>query len=207
MRNWTIVSKIWSILTLSVVVGAASSGFLFLRLESVVGSYEELFDKDVNNQAHARVMQVTFKKEVQEWKDLLLRGRAAAARKTYADAFHKDSDLVSALAVQLRATVTSAEALQLLDRFTEAHAAMRTNYDAALDEFVKGDGKEQAAADTRVKGQDRAPTDLIDTVVDRLVKQTAEKRAVITNSLWIFGLGAIAALLGLIAIAFAIAFG
>ena len=110
MREWTILSKIWAVLTLSVVVGAASSGFLFLRLENVVGAYEELFDKDVSNQARARVMQVTFKKQVQEWKDLLLRGKAEDARKNYADAFHKDAENVRALAVELRAGIVEPEA-------------------------------------------------------------------------------------------------
>src|ERR1700722_6867586 len=140
MRDWTIVTKIWAILTLSVVVGAASSGFLFFRMQSLVGAYETLFDKDVANQARARVMQVTFKKQVQEWKDLLLRGRSAEARKQYADAFHKDAENVRALAAELRAGMAEPEAIQILDRFIEAHSAMQRKYDAALSEFVKSDG-------------------------------------------------------------------
>ncbi len=202
MRNWTIVSKIWAVLTLSVVVGAASSGFLFLRLESVARAYEELFDKDVTNQDHARVMQVAFKKEVQEWKDLLLRGRAPDSRKQYADAFHKESGDVRAMAAKLKAGIVDAEAANMLDRFMEAHAAMQSKYDAALNEFTKSGGAAQAVADARVKGQDRAPTDLVDNIVEMLGKRTAEKRAAITNSLWMFGAGATLALLGLMLTAF-----
>lgn len=40
-----------------------------------------------------------------------------------------------------------------------------------------------------VKGQDRAPTDLVDKVVEQLGQRTTAQRAAITNSLWTFGVG------------------
>ena len=68
MKNWTVTTKIWAIVGLCVFVGAASGGFLLYRLNTIVSSYEHLFDRDVHDQDLARVMQVTFKKQVQEWK-------------------------------------------------------------------------------------------------------------------------------------------
>ncbi len=202
MRNWSIVSKIWAILALSVVGGAGGSGFLFLRLEGVVGAYENLLDQDLASQDRVRVMQVTFKKQVQEWKDLLLRGRATDARKNYADAFHKDSDLVRALALELRSAIRDPEASGLLDQFIAAHAVMQTKYDAALDAFVKSGGNAQALADGQVKGQDRAPTDLIDKIVAAIGRHTAKERAAIANSLWIFGAGGALSLAVFVVVAF-----
>jgi methyl-accepting chemotaxis protein len=91
VKSWKITSRIWGILTLALVVGVFAGGFLFLRLNSIVAAYERLFDQNVRDQDLSRVMQLTFKKEVQEWKDVLLRGRDPEALKKYSDGFHQDA--------------------------------------------------------------------------------------------------------------------
>ena len=75
MRNGTITGRIWAAISLSVLVGVMSGGFLFYRLESIVASYERLFTRDVHDEDLSRQMQVTFKKTAcRKWKDMLLRG-------------------------------------------------------------------------------------------------------------------------------------
>ena len=70
MTNWKITSRIWGILGLTLLIGALSAGFLYVRLNAVVSAYERLFDQNVRDQDLSRVMQVTFKKQVQDWKDI-----------------------------------------------------------------------------------------------------------------------------------------
>ena len=185
MTNWKITSRIWGILGLTLLIGALSSGFLYTHLKH---GYERLFDQNVRDQDLSRVMQVTFKKQVQEWKDTLLRGHDPAALKKYSGAFHEESDVVGEIAQQLRKSIDDDRARQLLDQFIDAHRVMMGKYDAALAAFTASGGTEQAAADAMVKGQDRAPTDLIDQIVTSLSKQAQTKRAAIANELWIFGL-------------------
>jgi methyl-accepting chemotaxis protein len=188
MRAWKITTKIWGILGLTMLVGAAGGGFLFLRLQNIVGAYERLFDQNVRDQDLSRVMQLTFKKQVQEWKDVLLRGQDPQALQKYSTAFHQDAALVKETAVRLKASITDDHAIGLLGEFVVAHDAMMGKYDASLAAFAASNGTGQAAADAMVKGQDRAPTDLIDQVVESLSRHTASKRQAITNSLWVFGL-------------------
>jgi methyl-accepting chemotaxis protein len=201
VRNWTITGKIWAILSLSVAVGAASGGFLFYRLESVVGSYERLFAHDVHDQDLSRKMQVTFKKQVQEWKDLLLRGRDPAMMRKHSGAFEEEAGNVRALAAQLKQRGAGGNADAMLDEFIAAHQAMSATYGRAQQVFVQSKGTAQAKVDAMVKGQDRAPTDSIDRLVNTLVAQTEERRAAIVNSLWKFGWAAAMAFLMLAALA------
>jgi methyl-accepting chemotaxis protein len=187
MRFWKITTRIWGILALTLLVGSASGGFLYLRLQSVASSYEKLFDYDVQYQDLSRVMQLTFKKQVQEWKDLLLRGKDPQALQKYISAFHQQAAAVREIGGRLKANVHDDRAIRLLDQFTRAHDAMQAKYDAALAAFAASNGAGQSAADAIVKGQDRAPTDLIDQVVESLSEDVTSQRRAITNSLWIFG--------------------
>jgi methyl-accepting chemotaxis protein/methyl-accepting chemotaxis protein-1 (serine sensor receptor) len=187
-------------IALSVFVGVSSGGFLFYRLESIVASYERLFTHDVHDQDLARQMQVTFKKQVQEWKDMLLRGRDPAMLAKYSAAFEKESGNVRQLGALLKQSIDSDRARVMADQFTQAHEAMSVTYRRAQQAFAASKGTAQARADAMVKGQDRAPTDLIDKLVATLVAQTDGRRAAITNSLWKFGCATGLAFLVLVAL-------
>src|SRR5215469_14394666 len=124
MRNSKITSKIWGILGLAILVGAAGGGFLYLRLRTVASAYERLFDHDVRNQDLARVMQLTFKKQVQEWKDLLLRGHDPEAFQKYNTAFHAQADSVRQIAGRHQKGIGDDSGREVLNRFVEAHGEM-----------------------------------------------------------------------------------
>jgi methyl-accepting chemotaxis protein len=188
MKHWTIPFKIWCILTLALLAGASGGGFLYHRLRSVASAYETLFDRDVHDQDLSRVMQLTFKKQVQEWKDLLLRGRDPDALRKYDAAFHAQADSVREIGARLKGVIADDRAVEILGQFIRAHGEMMVKYDAAMAAFTASGGVEQAAADALVKGQDRAPTDLVDQLVTTLSERTKARRAAITNSLWMFGM-------------------
>lgn len=161
MQRWTLTRRIVLLLTANGVLCLSSVGYLLYRLNSVSQAYASA----AQNDDAARVMQVTFKKQVQEWKDTLLRGSEASALQKYANAFHQQEKAVTSQAAQLRTMVTDGDARAIIDQFTSAHEAMTAKYDAALQLFEQSNGRNQHAADALVKGQDRAPTDLIDQLV------------------------------------------
>lgn len=190
MNTRRITTRIWAVLALSLLLGAAGGGFLYLRLRTVASSFATLFDRDESNVDLARVIQVTFKKQVQEWKDLLLRGRDPAALEHYSTAFHQQAASVREIAARLRKQIGADDprTVELLDAFIRAHNAMTVKYEASLALFTASQGTAQAAADAMVKGQDRAPTDLVDQIVLSASRRILVKRQAITNSLWMFGL-------------------
>ena len=161
MRAWKITTRISGVLALTMLVGILGGGFLYQRLRSVASSYERLFDHNVQDQDLSRVMQLTFKKQVQEWKDLLLRGQDPQALQTYSAAFHQQGASLREIAERLKRSIDDGHASRLLDEFVQAHDAMMAKYNTSLAAFTASNGTGQAAADAMVKGQDRAPTDLI----------------------------------------------
>jgi methyl-accepting chemotaxis protein len=193
MKRWKISTQFWAIVGATWVVGTVASGFLIYRVGSICAAYDATFEKGISEfhqQDAARVIQVTFKKQVQEWKDVLLRGSDPDSLAKYTDAFHDRERTVSAAAADLQKTVTDPEVKALLSDFEQVHVTMGRTYEKALTAFAAAKGRNQQEADGMVKGQDRAPTDLIDKIVIRLSAHTqslaaSQKEAVDRERSWI----------------------
>jgi hypothetical protein len=73
----TVGTKIWLVVALCLAVGGSAVGVLTYELKVTSASYEDMLrnlQECARQQDAARVIQVTIKKQVQEWKDSLLRG-------------------------------------------------------------------------------------------------------------------------------------
>ena len=114
----------------------------------------------------ARTAQVDFKKQVQEWKDTLLRGTDPAAFKKYLDAFHDEERKVqmefSKLAGLMATLGINQERLMETARL---HSELSPRYMEALKSYNSGDLQSEHVVDQLVMGIDRAPTDSIDGLV------------------------------------------
>lgn len=164
--------KIWLLIGAACLFSLGASAFLLFRLQMISARYDALLDSQVRFQKNARIMQVTFKKEVQEWKDTLLRGSDPAMLVKYSSAFHEMQATVRSQADALIAT-TADPALQAIARdFKEKHEQMATRYANALSAFQSAAGQNAHDVDVMVKGQDRAPTALIDSLVQKSEEQT-----------------------------------
>ncbi|HUE63571.1 MAG TPA: hypothetical protein VMO78_04260 [Rhizomicrobium sp.] len=140
---------------------------LLAQMKLVSDGYDAVLASPVRDIDAARVVQVNFKKEVQEWKDTLLRGHNPADLAKYSKQFHDEQASVRAGAVALSQTVEDEEAHKLLVKFIAADDIMNTKYSNAYEAYVAGNA-DFKTADKLVRGQDRAPTDLFDKVVQRL---------------------------------------
>jgi methyl-accepting chemotaxis protein len=161
-------------LLLAVVVGAMSLclALLGVRLADTVRDYQGLFANDVEQQGQVRQLQLTFKKQVQEWKDVLVRGKDPALLVKHSEAFHAKDAEVQRTAEDLAAKVSDPAAHAALVEFATAHAAMSRAYGAALADFGASADHDPRTADARVKGIDRPPTDLLDQAVASIGKAT-----------------------------------
>jgi methyl-accepting chemotaxis protein len=208
MTKATVAGKVWTVVALCLAVSGSAIGFLMFQLKTTSASYDETLKNlqaRVREQDMARRMQVTFKKQVQEWKDTLLRGYNPADLAKYSGQFHSDAGKVKEIGSELSAEITDEEAHALIAQFLEAHAALLTKYEAALQVFTATHGTNPRDADNRVKGEDRAPTDLVDRIVTVLSKRanaavSSEKEAV-ARRIWIVSLAVLAAFVLIVALA------
>jgi len=154
-----------------------SSAVLADQTRSTAREYDALLAQQVQQGLAARQMQVEFKKQVQEWKDILLRGFNAADLTDYIGKFHAEDATVDRLNQNLLGKVTDPQAHAQLVRFQDAHRQLDADYERALSTFAAGNGKDPRSADRAVRGLDRPPTDLLDGVVTQLETAIADRVA------------------------------
>jgi hypothetical protein len=162
-----IATKLQALFLGVVVIFILSGVVLIAQMRSLSNGYDQVLASPVHDMDQARIVQVNFKKEVQEWKDTLLRGHTPKDLATYTKQFHAKEAVVLDGARALERTVQDDQARQLLAQFVAADVVMSAKYAAAYNVYVAGNA-DFKAADKMVRGQDRAPTDLFDKVVARL---------------------------------------
>jgi methyl-accepting chemotaxis protein len=143
---------------LAALMGAALIGIYSLN-QSIA-----LYETDVTAQhAHERAvgeLLVSFKTQVQEWKDTLLRGKVAAKLDKHWGAFAKREADVDDKAKALLATLPAGESRALVEQFAAAHVKMGVDYRKGFDAF-KAAEFDPTAGDAAVAGMDREPARLL----------------------------------------------
>ncbi len=167
-----------SLLSAIVIVGLVASAALMYSLHRSAAVYGGILTNEVAQQEAARVIQVSFKTQVQEWKNVLLRGSDYEQYKAYAASFHAQEKIVRDGATELQARVTDEEAKSILAEFVSAHDTMKADYARAETAFAAEQGTKAAAAEALVKGKDHAPTELLDRLVERLRIRVEDVRVV-----------------------------
>ena len=117
--------------------------------------------------------QIHFKKQVQEWRNILLRGSNRSDYQRYLSRFQNEfrTTQIYASRLLMRSPVDSGSRA-VAKQFVQQHAELTEDYLSALDGEVQRGGDLGSAVDSKMKGLDRAPASLLDDVV-RLVEAEA----------------------------------
>lgn len=176
MRNLTLKTKIHFLIALFVVAFSATSLLLVRELSRRAEQDNAFSTVQLDTQNSTRVIQLNFKKQVQAWKDLLLRGHDPANFKKYSDEFSEHEAEVRHGAMALAEQVPDEESRAELQRFIASHQAMGSDYRAALQKFAKSRGRDFRGADAAVKGKDRPVTDAVDEIVAHLKARSQQRQ-------------------------------
>jgi methyl-accepting chemotaxis protein len=166
MRSLRIAQTVYLLLGAALLAGGLASTYLMFRCARVSASYTAIIQGEIAQAQQVRVLQVNFKKQVQAWKDILLRGKDDMALSKYGTEFHSLGAQVQTSCAALSSRIGDPQARAGLESFQQQHQLLGAQYDEALADYRKT--RDFVQADAAVKGKDRAPTDSLDQVVDRL---------------------------------------
>ena len=131
----------------------------------------------------ARLTQVHFKKQVQEWKNILLRGNEHDLFDKHLRAFDEEDRRVNEYLQLLSDMVsTMGTSVPEIAEAIKIHKKLGYQYRDALKEYIQSDLKSAVLVDKKVRGIDREPTDQIDTIVS-IIKAHADKRLKATETI------------------------
>lgn len=158
-------------LTIAILIGlllAASFSGIYRLHQSL-----QIFERDVaaasQQERLAAAMLSTFKTQVQEWKNVLLRGADEKQLERFWTSFTKTEQEVASVGRQLLEDLPAGKARGLVEQFLLEHGKMGQGYRQGLEAF-KAAGANHVAGDKAVSGMDRAPARLL----DEASKQIAE---------------------------------
>ena len=146
------------------------------RLHDQLVSASKKHHKLLESIDEARSAQVSFKTQVQEWKNILLRGKDPANFDKYLAGFEKEEKKVLASLQKVKALAVELQVADRLkvDEVIAAFDKLGPAYKEALKSYVRSEADPAAVVDKLVKGIDRAPTERIDEMVVQIQKVAVE---------------------------------
>lgn len=131
------------------------------RVTASIDELRRVSTQEVQHERGVNAMVTGFKKQVQEWKNVLLRGADTAQREKYWGKFQAEELAIQQQGKALLSSMAANDARQLVEDFLRAHQEMGVAYRTGLQSFVDA-GFDAATGDKAVKGIDRAPTELLE---------------------------------------------
>ncbi|MDW8800881.1 methyl-accepting chemotaxis protein [Clostridium sp. A1-XYC3] len=129
---------------------------------SLIENYLELVDSSRSTQLH-------FKKQVQAWKNTLLRGTNKESLESNYKEFLNESEKVKSDLQALKEHMKELNIdTKIVDDFSNSHNKLNEAYNNALKSFDPNTADSYITVDTLVKGQDRVPTDMLDSLVEQI---------------------------------------
>jgi len=141
-------------------------------LNQSIDVYRTNVQSAAQSEQMASQMLITFKVQVQEWKDTLLRGKDPVLLDKHWSAFQKQERAVDALALDLKARLPEGESQTLVDKFAAAHTRMGVGYRKGYDAFTAANFV-PSAGDNTVAGVDREPSALLAQAAQRIGADSA----------------------------------
>jgi methyl-accepting chemotaxis protein len=178
----SVKGKLLLIVMLSLAVLGVSSVTTTWRLAINIGEYDSVINTTLEAQKFALSANLEFKRQVQEWKNTLIRGADAEQMDKYWGRFNQRHDSTQGEINKLIPLLNEWPELEAIAlQFLVDHTNMQTAYSTGRDQYIAA-GFEVAVGDKAVSGIDRAPSAALDELVDQLAiiaeEQTGTVKAV-----------------------------
>lgn len=204
MLNYTSISKlvitpILASFCLLVMLNGAS----IIKSFAMLDAFDELESTLVQAERDVNLILQSFKTQVQEWKNVLLRGHNDEDREKYWNRFvARESEITQLFKNMLENPAINDKAKTEIHQFQQAHALMAKKYREGYAAYVAS-GFDPKVGDSYVRGIDRAPAALLSSVANEIIEDSARATQLLKSDtkqkLWlILGLAVVLSLLSII---------
>ena len=170
MFNVTLKLKVLLLGLGSIAIVGGSALVSFWILTQKLHGYDELLEQKVHAANTVDVATIDFKVQVQEWKNVLLRGHVEKDRNKYWNSFKNTQQEIQTLANELIALDISADAKRYVVSFRDEHASIFSKYQEGYRIYVD-QGFDFKSADRHVRGIDRMPTKNLEKAADLIFEE------------------------------------
>ncbi len=119
--------------------------------------YQALINENIASERKISELNFGFKTQVQEWKNVLLRGHDDSNRDKYWGRFQDHQDEIQRSGRNIVASMPQGQSRNLVNSFLDAHDTMGNKYQRGFNDFVAAE-YDSKAGDAAVKGMDREPS-------------------------------------------------
>jgi methyl-accepting chemotaxis protein len=173
--SFGVTGQVLSLFGLSALLLITAASFGYREMSESLRMFDEEVAVSQRKAINIEATEINFKKQVQEWKDVLIRGKKPELLDKHWTAFTQRETDVRDLATKVGGGLADPEAARLVKDFIAAHKEMGEAYRKGLQAF-KDHGFDSAAGDQAVAGIDRNPSELLTRAKERLVAE-AEREA------------------------------
>ena len=196
MFNYTSISRlVMTPVLASFFILVLLNGASILKSFSLLNAFDELENTLVQSERDVNTTLSTFKTQVQEWKNVLLRGHKKEDRVKYWERFkQREADITRQFDKMLSSAVINDSVKSNIRQFQQAHAVMAEKYREGYNAFVDS-GFDPKVGDSYVRGIDREPAKLLSGIGSDIasdsVSAIAALKANTRSMLWVIILAAI----------------
>jgi methyl-accepting chemotaxis protein len=130
-------------------------------LSDKIDKYDSLVQVESNASTQVDNININFKRQIQEWKNVILRGHNSTDREKYWQRFLQLQTVIQRDAQGFSRFDIAPQYLHQMRDFRAQHAGLLAKYQQGLQSFLASDFS-HIQADTLVRGIDRAPTQLLE---------------------------------------------
>lgn len=196
MFNYTSISRlVMTPVLASFFILVLLNGASILKSFSLLNAFDELENTLVQSERDVNTTLSTFKTQVQEWKNVLLRGHKKEDRVKYWERFkQREADITRQFDKMLSNAVINDSVKSNIRQFQQAHAVMAEKYREGFNAFVDS-GFDPKVGDSYVRGIDREPAKLLSGIASDIASDSASAIAALKantrSMLWVIILAAI----------------
>jgi len=180
MKTLKISSKIAVLCAGLIAAGIALGSYLLLQLGQTNTTYQALRNERYVPREAVLKLDIEFRGQVQEWKNILLRGHDAKDLASYKEKFLAAEKQVRERAAAVAAASTDPAVDTMLAEFVTLYDQLSKDYAAALQTYEQTDELAALTADKMVRGKDRPAAAKLAEAVERIEKNAAVEEARVT---------------------------